>query len=114
MNLQTDGVSALERLHRGDLDAVIFETDDAYVQFAGDPTDTRCEAVGDLNLAVPLTFQQLQELAKLRFYPPDADSAGNHWQHLKDAPPKLLLCLAVTVFRRVYGSGPSEITVKEV
>lgn len=114
MDLQSEGVSALERLLRGELDAVIFQAGDAYVQFADDPTGIRCEAVGDRNLPVRLRFEQLQELAKLRFYPPEDASAGNHWQQLERVPTKQLLCLAVTTLGRVYGCDPAEITVTEV
>jgi hypothetical protein len=114
MDMAEWGRDAVERLYSGQLDAVIFEANGAYVQVAGERDIVRCEAAGDANLREPLTFEQLKTLSKLGFYPPDAESGGNHWQELRDRPAEKATQLCLHTLTEVYGAAPEDISLNEV
>jgi hypothetical protein len=108
-----DGSESLSRLIAGELDAVIFQGGETYVQFAMEAGSLRCEAIGDEYLRAPLRYERLQALSRLKFMPPARGGAGNHWQDVP-ADPGAAAAFAVETLAVVYGAAPENIEVFEV
>lgn len=73
-------VEGLARLNAGDIDALIVQGRDFYVQAALEGRGQfKLEAVSDEFLEKPLTTAQLLALRRLGFQPPGPPSP-NHWQ----------------------------------
>lgn len=114
MDLESRGGAVIERLLKGELDAVIFEFGNAYVQFAGTRAEVRCEASGAKNFGRDLSFEQLQALSRLHFFPPAPGSSGNHWQSARDADSSTLARLAVETLTTVFAADPERVMIQEV
>jgi len=56
----------------------------------------------------------LRALSRLGFFPPDGQSAGNHWQHPAEREPTVLAELAISALEAAYGISAEEVEVTEV
>jgi hypothetical protein len=114
VSVAAEGSLALIRLFAGEIAAVIFQAGDAYVQFAGDGANLRCEAVGDQNLPLPLRYEQIQTLSRLGFFAPENGGAGNHWQDLQETGAEAAVALALATLESVYGADLAAVELVEV
>ena len=110
-----EAVSALQRLVDGELEAVIIEAGEFYVQFAkGGPAVLRVEAVEDTNLPTPLSFLQRRGLDYRGFHSPSSErSAGNHYRDMA-ADPRATAELAFQVLTAIYDVPAEDICVTTV
>ena len=109
-----DIVDGLERLTAGNIDALIVQGREAYVQAAlVNEGNFKLEAVSDEFLKKPLTTAQLLALRRLGFQPPGPLSP-NHWHYAVTADPGAAAEVLATTLTEVYRERLADAEVVDV